>query len=87
MTYLACSCSCSCSCMLYCVPSLPLDYIRTMQTSIKIHVIPAVLMLTQTRAAENYNICFNLVSSIIRSLIKISLLTCENSVGGPTTSN
>ena len=72
--------------MLYCVPSLPLDYIRTMQTSIKIHVIPAVLILTQTRAAENYNICFNLVS-LIRSLMKISLLTCENSVGGPTTSN
>ena len=52
--------------------SLPLDYIPTMQTSIKIHVIPAVLILTPTRAAENYNICFNLLTSLTSrlSLIK-----------------
>ena len=56
-------------CLMFCVPSLPPDYIPTMQTSIKIHVIPAVLILTPTRAAENYNICFNLLTSGL-SLIK-----------------
>ena len=71
--------------MLYCVPSLPLDYIPTMQTSIKIHVIPAVLMLTGTRAAENYNICFNLLTETLTD--KSSVLTCENTVGGPKTHN
>lgn len=30
-------------CLMFCVPSLPPDYIPTMQTSIKIHVIPALL--------------------------------------------
>ena len=67
--------------------SLPLDYIPTMQTSIKIHVIPAVLILTPTRAPENYNICSNLVAHSSYSLSSLLLLTCENAVGGPTTHN